>query len=496
MDNNSWASFGYNRFIRSRFFTTCCWFFPHFGFTFNNRGIQEHKGIMDITMPECTLLQLTPAMQNLASSATLSMNEAVKARKAAGRKTIHLGFGEASFPLHPLLKEALSRAATHTGYGPLQGIPTLRKAIANYLERTRQIAAAPEYVAVAPGSKPLLYALMQILDGDVLLPIPSWVSYAPQARLAGKQVFGVESDPADAHTLTRERLSNTLAQARQQGASPRILVVNTPSNPTGGMFSSQDAEAIAMWCKAEGITLICDEIYAELAHGWREHVSPARFYPEGSIVTGGLSKAFSAGGWRLGYASLPITDDGKRLMTALRAMASEIWSSATTPVQEAATVAYTYPPELERYVRRSATIHGYATNRLYEKLVDLRIDCPQPAGAFYLYPDFSPLRTKLQKRGITTSEELAHHLLEEWDIATLPGVAFGDRPDALRLRLATSMLYVPEDVESEEEKDVVLWELLEQADRLPGNGKDEGVGLKLPELERVRERFEGFVKSF
>lgn len=451
---------------------------------------------MHITRPQDTILQLTPSMQNLASSATLAINEAVKARKAAGRQTIHLGFGEASFPLHPLLKEALDRAATHTGYAPVQGIPALRKAIASYLERTRQIAAASEYVAVAPGSKPLLYVLMQILDGDVLLPIPSWVSYAPQARLAGKQVFGVESDPADAHTLTLEKLSEALTQARRQGARPRILVVNTPSNPTGEMFSREDAQAIATWCKTEGITLICDEIYAELAHGWREHISLAKFYSEGSIVTGGLSKAFSAGGWRLGYASLPTTDDGKRLMTALRAMASEIWSSAPTPVQEAATVAYTYPPELERYVRRSAAIHEHATNRLYEKLVDLGIDCPRPAGAFYLYPDFSPLRTELQKRGITTGEELAHHLLEEWDIATLPGIAFGDRPDALRLRLATSILYVPEEVESDDEKDAVLWGLLEQADTLRDEGKDSAKMLKLPELERTRKGFEDFVGSF
>src|SRR5579885_3149984 len=453
---------------------------------------QSQTGAQQMSKP----LGLVPAMQSLTPSATLAINEAIAARRAAGHEVIHLGFGEASFPLHPLLRNALAEATTRTSYAPVMGIPALRQAIASYLSRTRGLNVPAAHIVVAPGSKPLLYVLLQALQGDLLLPAPAWVSYAPQARFASKQVIGVEADPADHHRLTPEALSTALEQARRAGADPRILLVNTPSNPTGGMFAEEDAEAIALWAREHGITLISDEIYAELAHGWREHVSPARFYPEGCIVTGGLSKAFSAGGWRLGYASLPITDDGKRLMTALRAMASEIWSSATTPVQEAATVAYTYPPELERYVRRSATIHGYATNRLYEKLVDLRIDCPQPAGAFYLYPDFSPLRTKLQKRGITTSEELAHHLLEEWDIATLPGVAFGDRPDALRLRLATSMLYVPEDVESEEEKDVVLWELLEQADRLPGNGKDEGVGLKLPELERVRERFEGFVKSF
>ena len=127
-----------------------------------------------------------------------------------------------------------------------------------------------------------------------------------------------------------------MLQAYRDGANPRILIVNTPSNPTGSMFERTDVEALALWAREEGITLISDEIYAELAHGWREHVSPASFYPEGCIVTGGLSKAFSAGGWRLGYAALPPTPAGTMAVVALRSLASEIWSSTATPVQEAA----------------------------------------------------------------------------------------------------------------------------------------------------------------
>src|SRR5438477_11668482 len=107
------------------------------------------------------------------------------------------------------------------------------------------------------------------------------------------------------------------------------------------MFTREDTEAIALWSRDEGITLICDEIYAELAHGWREHISPARFYPEGCIVTGGLSKAFSAGGWRIGYAVMPAGERGAEVVAALRALASEIWSAAASPMQEAAIVAFT-----------------------------------------------------------------------------------------------------------------------------------------------------------
>src|SRR5437868_5734934 len=224
-------------------------------------------------------LRLASAAQTFPTSATLAMNEMVAKRRAAGRKTIHLGFGEASFPLHPQLKAALAEAATHTGYAPVLGIPALRQAIAEYLTRKRRLTFSPDQIAVAPGSKPLLYALLQVLAGDLLLPIPSWVSYAPMAELAGRRVISVETDPDDHHRLTPQALSQALTQARKDGADPRILLVNTPSNPTGSTFDRTDVEALALWARKEGITLISDEISAELAHGWREPISPACFYP-------------------------------------------------------------------------------------------------------------------------------------------------------------------------------------------------------------------------
>ena len=440
-------------------------------------------------------LALAPALQDMASSPTLAINEAVAARRAAGRKTIHLGFGEASFPLHPLLNEAMARAAKRTGYAPVAGIPSLRQAIAAYLERTRGLTYTPDNIIVAPGSKPLLYTLLQALEGDVLLPVPSWVSYAPQARLAGRRVMPVETDASDHHRLTPQALADALARARFEGSNPRILIVNTPSNPTGSMFSREDAQAIAQWSKEHSITLISDEIYAELAHGWREHVSPARYYPEGCIVTGGLSKAFSAGGWRLGYAALPGNAAGRQLMNSMRALASEIWSSATTPVQEAAVVAYSDNAELTAYVRASARIHGYATSRLYETLIEAGALCPRPAGGFYLYPDFAPWRDALLERGVSTSEQLAMHLLEQWDIAALPGTAFGEQPQALRLRLATSMLYTPQEAQSENEREAILWAMLDQAEKWTDDGgANDDIG-EMPALMQAEARLREFMQS-
>ncbi|HEX6779179.1 MAG TPA: aminotransferase class I/II-fold pyridoxal phosphate-dependent enzyme [Ktedonobacterales bacterium] len=452
---------------------------------------QPHAGSQHPSEP----LGLVPAMQSLTPSATLAINEAIAARRAAGHEVIHLGFGEASFPLHPLLRSALAEAVTRTTYAPVMGIPTLRQAIAGYLSRTRGLDVPAAHIVVAPGSKPLLYVLLQALQGDLLLPAPSWVSYAPQARFAGKQVIGVEADPTDHHRLTPASLSAALEQARRAGADPRILLVNTPSNPTGGMFAEEDAEAIALWAREQGITLISDEIYAELAHGWREHVSPARFYPEGCIVTGGLSKAFSAGGWRLGYAAIPRSDAGVQVVNAVRALASEIWSSASTPVQEAAVVAYSQSDDLEAYVSRSARLHGHITGRLYATLAGLGVHCPRPAGAFYLYPDFAPWRSALAARGVQSGADLARLLLEEWNIAALPGLEFCERPDALRLRMATSLLCLPAGSVPQEEREAALWKLLERADDLPACDPAAGAPLPLPMLERAQERLTAFIGS-
>lgn len=435
-------------------------------------------------------LELNAMRRDQASSPTLAINEAVARRRAEGKETLHLGFGEAMFPLHPALRQALAEAIESTSYAPVAGVLKLRQAIAGYIERTRGVSCTAEQVVVGPGSKPLIYALFQVLDGDVLVPRPSWVSYGPQVKLAGRRVVPVATDPADHHRLTTEALTEAVSAARSMGANPRILIVNSPSNPTGAMFAEEDVAVLGAWARAQGITVISDEIYAELEHGWRRHISPACFYPEGSIITGGLSKAFSAGGWRLGYAVLPAGERAAQLGMTLRALASEIWSAAATPVEDAAIAAFIPNSDLDVYIRRSARIHGYITHELYQALIELGVTCPKPAGGFYLYPDFARWRGTLARMNITTSQQLAQYLLDEWDIATLPGVAFGEEPEALRLRLATSMLCTSSSGKSPAEQALDLWRLLDQADRLsvPGTA-DQQVRLDLPELAKARQRW-------
>jgi len=467
--------------------------------TTDHRPSSRHRSIAPrrraSVAPTTAPLALAPAIRTLAPSPTLAINEAIAARRAAGHSIVHLGFGEASLPLHPILRDALAEAASATGYAPVLGIPVLRDAIAGYLGRERGLALSADEIAVGPGSKPLLYALLLVLEGDVLIPAPSWVSYAPQARLAGRRVIPVATDPADWHRLTPRALAAADARARHAGADPRILIVNTPSNPTGGMFAQEDVEALAEWARSARVTVLSDEIYAELAHGWRQHVSPARFYPEGTIVTGGLSKAYAAGGWRLGYAALPAGAEGRTLRSALRALASEIWSAASAPIQEAAVAAYAPNAELAAHVRRSARLYAHATGRLHAALLGLGVVCPRPAGGFYLYPDFAAWRGALARRGVSTSAELARLLLDEHDVATLPGVAFGDAPDGLRLRLATSLLFAGEGDGTAAGLDAHLWSLIERADALLAEHPDEGEPLPLPMLDRAIERLAAFIAT-
>jgi aspartate/methionine/tyrosine aminotransferase len=407
---------------------------------------------------------------------------------------IHLGFGEASFPLHPDLRDALAKSAGSTAYGPVVGIPPLRKAIADYLGRERELDVSADQVVVGPGSKPLLYGLIQVLQGDVLVPTPSWVSYIPQVRLAGRRVIPVETAPGDHHRLTARALDGAVQRAASAGADPRVLIVNSPSNPTGSMFERDDVEALATWARAAGITIISDEIYAELAHGLRSHVSPAYFYPEGTIVIAGLSKSFSAGGWRLGYAALPAGRDGSALAAALRALASEIWSSPSLPIQEAAVVAFAPSQDMTLYVRRSARLHGHVAGRFHRALSALGVLCPRPFGAFYLYPDFSLWRGPLAERGVTTSVDLARRLLDEQSVATLPGVAFGEDPAALRLRLATSSLFDDGAADAEACASRLL-KLLGRADELSATDPTAGPVLPLPALDQAENRFARFIHS-
>lgn len=380
-------------------------------------------------------------------SATLAVNERLRRLIDAGRPILHLAFGEAGLPVPESVLDALRSGGPDNRYGPVAGSNDARVAAAGWFAR-RRLPTDPDQVVLAPGSKALLWALLSVLPGDVVLPQPSWVSYAAQAALAGKRVWGVPiagdgpggvPDPA--------ALEETLADAARQGARPGVIVLTLPDNPTGTVANAESIRATVEIADRHGLSIISDEIYRDLAHDPGEVLSPAELLPERTYVTTGLSKNMALGGWRIGLVRMPEGSDGRAAREALLGLASEVWSSAAAPMQHVAAYVLNEPPDVLEHIARSRRLHQSTTIAAHSRLVAAGISCRPPAGGFYLYPDFEPVRPQLAARNVDGGDALATHLLERFEIGVLSGVAFGDEPSALRCRIATSLLYGANDDE-------------------------------------------------
>ncbi|KAJ5387191.1 pyridoxal phosphate-dependent transferase [Penicillium cosmopolitanum] len=393
-------------------------------------------------------------------SPTLEINELVSKARGEGKHVVHLGFGEATFPIQREVLHAHKEASKETSYMPVAGLEDLRTSIASFNADRLGVNISPDQVVVAPGSKPLLFALFDILDGAVLLPRPSWVSYEPQVLHAGKKLFWVETDAADRHTISESSLLSTYEKAVSEGQVPRIMLVNSPSNPTGHVFSASCVQTIKEFCKSKEIILITDEIYSDICFDESQKgISPFDSTTDDSetvILTGGLSKTYSAGGWRVGYAIFPPSEKGEIIRKTVLAYASECWSAASAPAQFASIKAFSTSEDMCTYRKSVTALHRYCTLKLYSALKELGLDVGQPGGAFYVYPSFSPYSTQLNKLGIITSADLSAWLIRECGLAALPGSAFGEDDNGplhgrFRLRMATSYLYFQNEVDRYEE---------------------------------------------
>ena len=377
-----------------------------------------------------------------APSATLAANERVRARIAAGVPVLHLAFGEAGLPVLPSVAERLGAAAGANGYGPVAGSPAVREAAAGYFDR-RGLPTSADRILVGPGSKALLYALLNVLPGDVVLPRPSWVSYAVQAALAGKRVLYVPIAQAAGGVPDPAALREALA-AR---GGPAILVLTLPDNPTGTLAPAPLVEEVCEVAREHEVLVVCDEIYRDLVYEPEGFLSPATLLPERTFLTNGLSKSMALGGWRIGFCRLPDGPLGADAAAALSGMASEVWSSLAAPMQHAAAHVLGEPDEVRDHVARSRRLHRLVTTAAHDRVTAADAICRPPSGAFYLYPDLEPLRPALARQGVSTGAQLAELLLERHDVAVLQGEAFGDDPWALRFRMATSLLYGADDAQ-------------------------------------------------
>lgn len=377
----------------------------------------------------------------VAISATLAANEALDHRRRAGLPVLPLAFGEAGLNVHPALERRLAAAAGRGGYGPVAGSAALRKAAAGYWHR-RGLPADPALVVAGPGSKPLLYGLLLALGGSVVVPRPSWVSYAAQTRLMGTEPIFVPTRPGEGGVPDPELLPDAVARARAAGRTVRGIVVTLPDNPTGTLARPDTVRRLCAAARELDLIVIADEIYRDLVFDQgADFPCPARFAPERTVITTALSKSLALGGWRIGVALLPEELSGLR--DRLAGVASEIWSSPAGPVQEAAAYAFGEPREIVDRIAASRRLHAAVATAMAERFADAGARVATPQGGFYCYPEFGgPEAAYLSGRfGLGTSAELAEFLLEKYGVGVLPGSAFGDRPRALRLRVATSLLY-------------------------------------------------------
>jgi aspartate aminotransferase len=371
-------------------------------------------------------------VRGLRQSATLAINELSNRLLKEGRTVYKLGLGQSPFPVPVPVVNALKVYAREKDYLPVEGLRELRGAVASFHREKDRVEAKPEYVLVGPGSKELMFLLQLVFYGDIIVPTPCWVSYTPQARIIGRKVHLIHTKYEEKWRITPELLEAHLAGERDV-YKPRVLLLNYPGNPEGGEYAVADLEAIAEIARRFEMIILSDEIYGQLNYEGN-HVSIARFYPERTIISSGLSKWCGAGGWRLGTFTFP--PELEWLMEAMASVASETYTSVSAPIQYAAVRAFKGGLAVERYLwharRILAALGGWCCTRLCE--AGVRIHPPQ--GAFYLFLDFTPLADKLAARGIRDSTTLCERLLEGTGAAVLPGLVFERPAQELTARLA------------------------------------------------------------
>ncbi|MEO5590606.1 MAG: aminotransferase class I/II-fold pyridoxal phosphate-dependent enzyme [Gemmatimonadaceae bacterium] len=380
--------------------------------------------------PPLSPAALSSVVRGMAPSATLGINERSNALMAAGSKVYKFGLGQSPFPVPPSVVGALQAAAGEKDYLPVRGLRALQESVARYLTRRIGMDRGASQVIIGPGSKELMFIVQLALDAELLVPNPSWVSYVPQARLLGRDHRWLETDLSNGWKLTAESLDEHCAK---NSGRPRLLILNYPNNPTGVTYDDAELADIAIVARQHGVLVLSDEIYADIHHRGA-HCSIATHYPEGTIVSTGLSKWAGAGGWRLGLVSFPA--ELEWLAAAVAAVASETFTSVSAPIQYAAITAFDGGPEIEDYLSHCRKILALLGRYCAATLCAAGAIVAEPDGAFYLFPDFSPLRARLASRGRATSADFTEMLLSDTGVATLPGTAFGRPESELTLRLS------------------------------------------------------------
>jgi len=376
------------------------------------------------------VMRLADRVNRVSPSLTLVIDAKAKAMKAEGLDVCSFSAGEPDFdtPAHIVnaAKTALDQGKTR--YGPAAGEPKLREAIAQKLQRDNQLCYSSENILVTNGGKQSLFNLMMAMiePGDeVLIPAPYWVSYPEMVKLAG-------GTPVIIPTTVDARFKVTPDQLRKAiTPQTRMLIFNSPSNPTGMVYTPDEVRAIAEVVVEKDIWVVADEIYEKILYDGAQHLSIGAVDPETferTIVSSGFAKTYAMTGWRVGFLAGPVP-----IIKAATRLQSHSTSNVCTFAQYGAIAAYESPQDCVADMRTA-----FAERRTYmlEQLNQMKgLTCPSPDGAFYMFPSIAGVGMK--------SIDFCDALLEKYKVATVPGIAFGE-DSCMRLSYATDMKTIQE----------------------------------------------------
>ncbi len=377
------------------------------------------------------MIKVNQNIQNLKPSATLAINQKVSMLRSEGENVFHFGFGQSPFPIHQSVVDELKNNATNNNYLPTIGLDILRKAIAKFLKDFQDIKADSDFIYIGPGSKELLYQTILILEGTFLIPKGSWVSYGPQINSKNGNYVVLETYLENNFKLTSKTLKEYCeANPNQQ----KTLILNSPNNPTGAVYTNEELQHLVKVCKANDIIVLSDEIYSQI--NFSEDFSPSisKFYPERTIVFGGLSKVFSAGGYRLGFMALP--KELQFMHDTYRSLFSETFSAVSSPIQYAAIKAFKMGDDVINHIKDCSIILKEISNYIALKFKEVNIECTDSQGAFYMMVGFNNFKESIHALGIQKSEQLANYLLDNFKIALLPSSDFYFKEEDLFFRMA------------------------------------------------------------
>jgi aspartate aminotransferase len=366
-------------------------------------------------------------LSTIGISPTLETMQRIKHLRQQGEDVLQLGFGQSPFPIPELLCKECEAHCSHGEYLPVQGLPQLRKAIADYYNNRDGLQLTEDNVIVGPGSKELLFLLQFVTKHyELYLPTPSWVSYPTQSRIIGREPYFIHTTRSECWKLTIDNCQVLNKSSKQ----PRMLIINYPNNPTGLTYSTTELEGLVDIFKNNQVTVVQDEIYHQLSYG--KSISLTKLIPDQVIISSGISKSCSAGGWRIGYLILPnnLLDIAKSIVS----LGSETYSCAPVPAQYACCYLFNNLGTFHTYWQDCVEILRRVGHYCASKFNEHGIRCHAPEGAYYILLDFSDKLHNFRELGINSSQQLCNKLLHDTKIAMLPGSAFSQLPSTLTAR--------------------------------------------------------------